>query len=452
MKIKYRFLAFLVIYGLLFTALSLTGCDKKKESGEVYETQTTTKDLEIDGTVSLSSTRYLFEQNFAENDVSLVYLVHPIIPYNSYVPNIGFSAGKRVIYSGSIKLLDEYLPETALAVLNKDELRLLRNSIYAKHGMIFQSDDLKAHFQQFDWYETKSNNVEAQLADVDKANIKKIQAFENAQPNPNLNKSDFISEYWGQIPLGIGSGCPEIHFNDTHTILYNNYKEDTFKGSYKIENGFLVVLVTEQYVVKEYDTQTTEYFLSNNWHWPSGVTYSDGTVVYKEPVKMVFPVGDVFSTYHLEFFYYEGQQIGSNVWWLIGYKDKPIVHIRPATDELRNAFNDFFGDKYFYGYDDNYNSGEMIALWTETPLKDFSFVSLNYDSGTGSWASAAVLYSIDEWQSEKPLLLNTNTGDGIPTRGISFRDENNRLRFFSISKDGTGDVYQLKEIPITAFG
>jgi hypothetical protein len=174
--------------------------------------------------------------------------------------------------------------------------------------------------------------------------IRKIQAFENAQPNPNLKNSDFISEY------------------------------------------------------EEYDTQTTEYFLSNNWNWPSGVTYSDGTVVYKEPIKMVFPVGDVFSTYHLELFYYEGQQIGSNVWWLIGYKDKPIVHIRPVTVELRNAFDDFFNDKSFYGYDDNYNSGEMIAL-----------------------------------------------------RGISFRDENNLLRFFSISKDGTS-VYHLKEIPIKAFG
>jgi hypothetical protein len=30
----------------------------------------------------------------------------------------------------------------------------------------------------------------------------------------------------------------------------------------------------------------------------------------------------------------------------------------------------------------------------------FSFVSLNYDSETGSWASADMLYLIDEWQSE----------------------------------------------------
>ena len=234
-----------------------------------------------------SSSRYLFEQNFMESHISKIdYGDDGWGGVYSYIPNIGFSAGKRIIYNGFIPLLDDIIPDSALAVLTKDELRLLRNTIYAKHGMIFQSNDLRSHFQQFSWYNQTSNNVESRLTDRDKWNIEKIQMFENAVPNPNLNKRSFVGRW--ATPTDAWKGNT-IVVNENDTIIADLQEENrsfdwNWKGSYRIENGFLVVLVTEQYA------GTPDYLKNSSWRWPDGVTYSSGTVVYREPIRLVFPV------------------------------------------------------------------------------------------------------------------------------------------------------------------
>ena len=232
-----------------------------------------------------SSSQYLFQQNFAGRNISKVtYDVFGETGW--YLPNIGFSAGKRIIYDGFLPLLDSYLPDSALAVLNKEELRLLRNTIYAKYGMIFQSNDLRSHFQQFSWYNPRSNNVEAQLTYEDKWNIEHIQVFENARPNSKLNKKDLVG-FWA-TPTDAWKGN-EIAVNRNDTIIADLQEENrsfdwNWKGSYRIENGFLVVLVKEQYV------GTPDFLINSSWRWPNGVTYSRGIVVYNEPIKLVFPV------------------------------------------------------------------------------------------------------------------------------------------------------------------
>jgi len=258
-----------------------------------------------DSSVKSSSSRYLFEQNFVKNDVSEVVVEYWGGSY-SYIPNIGFSAGKRVIYNGSITLLDDIIPDSALAVLNKDELKLLRNTIYAKYGMIFQSNDLKTHFQKFSWYNPINNNIEGRLSEIDRDNIKNILVFENAQSNHKLNKRNIVIEGCESFRA---SWSPEIHINNDNTIEWFRGREDNFKGSFKIENGFLVVLATEQYV------GTANYFLNSNWNWPNGISYNNGIVKYYEPIKMVFPVGDIIiSIYDSSIL--QKQQIGSVEWFL----------------------------------------------------------------------------------------------------------------------------------------
>ena len=229
--------------------------------------------------------RYLFEQNFMRNDISKIDSDDGWGNTYSYLPNIGFSAGRRIIYNGFIPLLDYRIPDSALAVLDKEELRLLRNTIYAKHGRIFQSDDLRTHFQQFSWYNPRSNNVDGSLSENDKANIENIQLFENAVANTKVTKRDLVrGRYieWYPVP----SWSPELEINDDNTIEKRRWdNEDNWKGVYRIVNGFLVVYVTEQ-KVSDY------YSKIKNWQWSDGVTYSDGKITYKEPIKMIFPIGD----------------------------------------------------------------------------------------------------------------------------------------------------------------
>ena len=45
-----------------------------------------------------------------------------------------------------------YLTETDISALSKEQLRLARNEIYARHGYIFNADDLKSYFSAKSWY------------------------------------------------------------------------------------------------------------------------------------------------------------------------------------------------------------------------------------------------------------------------------------------------------------
>lgn len=82
------------------------------------------------------------------------------------------------ISNGDLSLLDTKLDVISLEPLSKNDLRILRNMIYAKHGYKFKSDDLKEFFRKFSWYKPQYTNVDAMLSDLDLENIKLIQGYE----------------------------------------------------------------------------------------------------------------------------------------------------------------------------------------------------------------------------------------------------------------------------------
>lgn len=70
------------------------------------------------------------------------------------------------------------LTPTDVAGLSKEDLRIMRNWIFARHGYIFKSNDLKEYFSQFNWYEPKYSNVSSMLSKVEKKNVAFIQRYE----------------------------------------------------------------------------------------------------------------------------------------------------------------------------------------------------------------------------------------------------------------------------------
>ena len=72
-----------------------------------------------------------------------------------------------------------YVSESEIEFYSSDELRLARNEIYARHGLIFKSEDLKEFFSSREWYNgTVSNVDEIELNEYEKANVKLIQQME----------------------------------------------------------------------------------------------------------------------------------------------------------------------------------------------------------------------------------------------------------------------------------
>ncbi|MEL7249583.1 MAG: YARHG domain-containing protein [Bacteroidota bacterium] len=64
---------------------------------------------------------------------------------------------------------------------NKQELRVARNELFAWHGYDFRSEDMKAHFENQDWYQPTditSLAIMQQLSAIETHNIKLIEAIE----------------------------------------------------------------------------------------------------------------------------------------------------------------------------------------------------------------------------------------------------------------------------------
>ncbi|MBN8587674.1 MAG: YARHG domain-containing protein [Rhodothermia bacterium] len=77
-------------------------------------------------------------------------------------------------------------PETSARVLKQvdvenrppDELRIMRNEIYARHGYNFKLKDMRAHFDRQDWYMPWNTDVRGLLSETEKKNEELLKRYE----------------------------------------------------------------------------------------------------------------------------------------------------------------------------------------------------------------------------------------------------------------------------------
>ncbi len=62
--------------------------------------------------------------------------------------------------------------------LSKEELRLMRNEIFARHGYIFKSADLNEYFNRQPWYSGRYSDVSSMLSEVENKNVAFIKQYE----------------------------------------------------------------------------------------------------------------------------------------------------------------------------------------------------------------------------------------------------------------------------------
>jgi len=85
---------------------------------------------------------------------------------NSSIPGKYPQASKRLLTS------------TDLQGLSKEELRIMRNEIFARYGYIFKTSDMKSYFSQQYWYHERYIDVSSQLTDIEHKNIALIKRYE----------------------------------------------------------------------------------------------------------------------------------------------------------------------------------------------------------------------------------------------------------------------------------
>ena len=84
-----------------------------------------------------------------------------------------------------VKLIGGSLVSAAdLAGLTEAQLRLLRNTVHARHGRTFQDADLRQHFLSRPWYRPRPDYDEDKLTSNDRANSDLLKAFEENNGAP----------------------------------------------------------------------------------------------------------------------------------------------------------------------------------------------------------------------------------------------------------------------------
>ena len=78
------------------------------------------------------------------------------------------------------RLSTEELKEDTLGDMFAEDLRVLRNEIYARHGRIFKDVDLQKYFEAQAWYKPNPDFKDDQLNVVEAANLVKIRQAEES--------------------------------------------------------------------------------------------------------------------------------------------------------------------------------------------------------------------------------------------------------------------------------
>ncbi len=94
--------------------------------------------------------------------------------------------GKFIPIDGYINHIARRYPELstwklsiqALKNKSREELRLMRNEIFAAHGFIFKAEDAKRYFKSQKWYSPQYSDVSDRLTPIEKNNVDLILDFE----------------------------------------------------------------------------------------------------------------------------------------------------------------------------------------------------------------------------------------------------------------------------------
>ena len=81
---------------------------------------------------------------------------------------------------------------TYLSHFSKDELRLMRNEILARHGWKFQAKDLQDYFSQKAWYRPVESNSQIRLSIIEETNLQLIRSEEQV-PDDERGYVDYTS-------------------------------------------------------------------------------------------------------------------------------------------------------------------------------------------------------------------------------------------------------------------
>lgn len=118
-------------------------------------------------------------------EYEIIFRENPDSVWGGYTLETVVSWETEVVYEPSNlvtgnQLTDAYLTESMLADYSAEDLRIIRNEIYARHGYIFKDEELAAYFESKSWYVPTTDLVEeSELNQYELANVELIKSLES---------------------------------------------------------------------------------------------------------------------------------------------------------------------------------------------------------------------------------------------------------------------------------
>ncbi len=92
--------------------------------------------------------------------------------------------------------LDRVLKLEELSTLSRRDLRILRNTIYARKGRTFDSAVVRSYFEGASWYKPKADYDDSVLTAVDHKNVAIIRSVEDSLGGPLHENPNFGKDGW----------------------------------------------------------------------------------------------------------------------------------------------------------------------------------------------------------------------------------------------------------------
>lgn len=155
---------------------------------------------------------------------------------------------------------NQYMEADDLKDLEKDELAIARNEIYARHGYVFSDNYLQAYFCTKSWY-TPSTSVlsESSFNEFESNNLQLMKLYEQKSAGGTFSVDNpFLDHYNASEPYILDN-------SDTRELLDSDLKD--------LDENQCILARNEIYARYGYvpsDEYLLEYFLLQEWYYPGG--------------------------------------------------------------------------------------------------------------------------------------------------------------------------------------
>jgi outer membrane protein OmpA-like peptidoglycan-associated protein len=183
---------------------------------------------------------------------AVAVLCFAVAPYQASAQDAAGVPGR--FPEASIRLLTD----DEVAVRSEADLKLMRNEIFARHGMIFPPGDIQTYFASQRWYVPTSTSVTALLTDIERKNILLIKVAEQGALVSEANVT--VTPEGIRLPASLKSGLLKKRLPELV-----NTSADESNALVSADGALLVITYSEQGSIAGQEIFISERLSDGTW-------------------------------------------------------------------------------------------------------------------------------------------------------------------------------------------